>query len=54
MDDLKVELQSVLKLSGQVFLIIDTLDECPISDEIRTKVLALLTELSGWSCDGWS
>ena len=49
MDDLKMELQSVLKLSGQVFLVIDALDECPIGDESRAKVLALLTELSGWS-----
>lgn len=51
MGDMKVELQSVLKLSGQTFLVIDALDECPISDEndSRNKVLALLTELSEWA-----
>lgn len=51
MDVIKIELQSILKLSGQTFFVIDALDECPIGDEdrSRTKVLALLTELSGWA-----
>lgn len=51
MNDMKAELQSVLKLSGQTFLVIDALDECPISDKekSRTKVLALLTKLSAWA-----
>ena len=50
MDVMKVELRSVLKLSGQTFFVIDALDECPIGDEeeSRTKVLAMLTELSEW------
>ncbi|MCJ1264868.1 hypothetical protein MMC22_004743 [Lobaria immixta] len=50
MDAIKVELQS-LTASGQIFLVIDALDECPIGDqgESRAKVLALLTELSGWA-----
>lgn len=44
---MKVELQSLLQLSGQTFLVIDALDECPIDDEdkSRTKVLALLADL---------
>lgn len=44
-------LQSVLELSGQTFFVIDALDECPIGDEndSRTKILALLTELSEWA-----
>lgn len=51
MYDMKMELQSVLKLSGQTFLVIDALDECPIGDKhkSRTRVLALLTEISGWA-----
>ena len=49
--DMKMELQSVFKLSGQTFLVIDALDECPIDDEDkrRNKVLALLAELSEWA-----
>lgn len=51
MYDLKMELKSVLKLLGQTFLVIDALDECPIGDKdkSRTKVLTLLTEISGWA-----
>lgn len=50
MDVIKAELHSILKLSGQTFLVIDALDECPIGDENRSraKVLALLTELWRW------
>lgn len=49
--DVKMELKSVLKLLGQTFLVIDALDECPLGDKdkSRTKVLALLTEISGWA-----
>lgn len=51
MDAIKVKLQSLLRDSGQIFLVIDALYECPIGDqgESRAKVLALLTELSGWA-----
>lgn len=47
--NMKAEFQSVLKLSGQTFFVIDALDECPIGDESRSKVLALLTEFSQWA-----
>ncbi|MCJ1467598.1 hypothetical protein MMC07_006223 [Pseudocyphellaria aurata] len=51
MDAIKVEFQSIVKHSEQTFIVIDGLDECPIGDieKSRGKVLALLTELSGWN-----
>lgn len=51
MDDMKKEFQSILKLSGQTFVVIDALDECPKGDidKSRSKVLALLIELLGWA-----
>ncbi|KAH0563190.1 hypothetical protein GP486_002236 [Trichoglossum hirsutum] len=47
--DLKRTLQSVLKLSGQTFIIADALDECPSNGTERVELCALLTEFSRWA-----
>jgi ankyrin repeat domain-containing protein 50 len=47
--DLKRVLQSVLKLSGQTFIIADALDECPSNGTERMELCALLTEFSRWA-----
>jgi hypothetical protein len=45
---LKAAIRSVLELTGQAFIIIDALDECPSYDEERTQLFAVLKEFSTW------
>lgn len=43
---LRQSLDSVLNLSGEAFVIIDALDECPIKDDERDKLCTLLSDIS--------
>jgi hypothetical protein len=45
---LKTTLRSTLEVFGDIFLIIDALDECPNYDNERQELCTLLTEFSTW------
>jgi archaellum biogenesis ATPase FlaH len=48
-DSLKTTLRSVLEEAGQIFLVIDALDECIDENERRAEILNLLMEFSNWA-----
>jgi len=47
-DVLKATLRSALELQGEVFLLVDALDECPSDGGVRQELCATLVDFSSW------